>query len=167
MRMFKYFLCLALLALAIVPACSAQQAIILVRHAEKAAGAMADRDVPLSKAGERRARLLADLLKDAGITAIYTSATVRTQATAQPLSIALGVPINNLDQHHPQAAIQRLKKENANDVVLVVGHSDTLPGLLEALGYRRKITILPSEYKDLFVVIPHAGKAPSVLRVSF
>jgi broad specificity phosphatase PhoE len=160
-------LCLALFALAILPLCAAQQAIILVRHAEKIDDTLNGKDVPLSKAGQERARLLAEMLKDSGITVIYATDTVRTRATALPLSRQLGLPIRNLDQRDPEAAIRRLRKENPNDVVLIVGHADTLPGLLQALGYRREVRIHSNEYTNLFVVLPRAGKAPSVIRVGY
>jgi broad specificity phosphatase PhoE len=162
-----FSLCLALFTLAILPFCPAQQAIILVRHAEKISDDMNGKDVPLSKAGQERARLLAEMLKDSGITAIYASDTVRTRATAQPLASELHLPIKNLGQRDPEGAVRFLRKENPNDVVLIVGHSDTLPGLLEALGYRRLVRIHSNDYTNLFVVIPRVGKPPSVIRVSF
>lgn len=167
MRALTYFLCLALLTLAIPPSCAAQQAIILVRHAEKIADKMYGKEIPLSKAGEERAKLLAEMLKDSGITVIYATDTVRTRATAQPLARELGLKIKNLDQRDPESAIRRLRKDNPNDVVLIVGHADTLPGLLEALGYRRDVRIHNNDYTNLFVVIPRAGKPPSVIRVGF
>jgi hypothetical protein len=42
-----------------------------------------------------------------------------------------------------------------------------LPGLLRALGYRREVKIHSHQYSNLFVVIPRAGKPPSVIRVAF
>src|SRR5713226_3019173 len=120
MRTLICSLCLALFALAILPVCAAQQAIILVRHAEKIADSMNGKDIPLSKAGEERAKLLAEMLRDSGITVIYASDTVRTRATAQPLAKELRLPIKNLDQHDSEAVVQRLKKENPNDLVLIV-----------------------------------------------
>lgn len=167
MRALKFPPCLALFALAILPLCTAQQAIILVRHAEKIADEMNGKDIPLSKAGEERAKLLAEMLKDSGITAIYATDTVRTRATAQPLARELHLPIKNLDQRDPEDAVKRLRKENPNDVVLIVGHADTLPGLLEALGYHRQVRIHSNDYTNLFVVIPRAGKSPSVIRVGY
>jgi broad specificity phosphatase PhoE len=167
MRVRKYFFCLASFALALLPTCAAQRAIILVRHAEKIADDMNGRDVPLSKAGQERARLLAEMLKDSGITVIYASDTVRTRDTARPTAKVLGLPIKNLEQRDPERAISRIRHENANDVVLIVGHADTLPGLLEALGYRRDVRIHNNDYTNLFVVIPREGKAPSVIRVGY
>ena len=167
MRTRRYSLGLALLALVILPLSAAQQAIILVRHAEKIADDMNGRDVPLSKAGLDRARLLAEMLRDSGITAIYASDAVRTRSTALPLAKELRLSIKSLDQHDPQGAVRRLRTENANDVVLIVGHSDTLPGLLDALGYRREVRIHSNDYSNLLVVIPRVGKPPAVIRVAF
>ena len=167
MRLSKYFLCLGVFALALLPTCSAQRAIILVRHAEKIADDMNGIDVPLSKAGQERARLLAEMLKDSGITVIYASDTVRTRDTARPTAKVLRLPIKMLDQRNPAAAVKRMQRENADDIVLIVGHADTLPSLLEALGYRREIRIPSNDYTNFFVVIPHPGKAPSVIRVGY
>jgi len=69
----------------------AQQAVILVRHAELEGAAMAEpKALPLSEAGEARAKRLASMLKDAGIGAIYVTDFVRTNKTAEPLSRELG-----------------------------------------------------------------------------
>jgi broad specificity phosphatase PhoE len=167
MRARKYSLCLVLFALAILPTCAAQRAIILVRHAEKIGDDLNGKDVPLSKAGQERARLLAEMLKDSGITVIYATDTVRTRDTALPTARKLGLKIRNLEQRDPEAAVRRMQHENANDVVLIVGHADTLPGLLEALGYRREIKIPSNDYTNLFVVIPRQGRVPSVIRVGY
>ena len=167
MRMRNHSLCLALFALALLPFCTAQQAIILVRHAEKIDDSMNGRDIPLSKAGEERARLLAEMLQDSGITAIYATDAVRTRATAQPIAKQLKLQIKNLEQRDPQGAVKRLQRDNPNNVVLIVGHADTLPGLLEALGYRREVRIHSNDYSNFFVVIPRPGKPPSVIRVGY
>ena len=167
MRMRNHSLCLALLALATLPVCTAQQAIILVRHAEKIDDTMNGKDVPLSKAGEERARLLAQMLKSSGITAIYASKALRTQETAAPLARALGLEVKIIDQDDPRAVVERLRSENSKDVVLIVGHSDTLPDILNQLGYGPKLKIHPHDYSNLFVVIPRGDKPPTVLRLRF
>ena len=70
----------------------AQRAVFVVRHAEKASDAN-EASVPLSPAGAARANRLAELLKDAGITAIYSTDTVRTQKTAEPLANLVHAPV--------------------------------------------------------------------------
>src|SRR5205823_820783 len=77
----------AALLLAALPL-RAQEAVFLVRHAEKAD---LSKDAALSAAGEARARALAERLREAGVTAIYTSEYRRTKQTAQPLARALGI----------------------------------------------------------------------------
>lgn len=70
----------------------AQRAVLLVRHADRLD---ASEDTPLWTAGEARAQLLARLLKDAGVTAIYTSQFQRTIKTAEPLANSLKIkPVN-------------------------------------------------------------------------
>lgn len=167
MRTLTRSLALALLGLGVLPAAAAQQAIFLVRHAEKIEESMQALDTPLSKAGRARARLLAETLKDSGITVIYATRAVRTQDTAAPLARALGLEVKIIDQDHPHAVVERLRSRNSKDVVLIVGHSDTLPDILYELGYAPRVKIRPEEYSNLFVVIPRGDKPPSVLRLRF
>src|SRR5215813_7591388 len=65
----------------------AQKAVFVVRHAEKASDAN-EPSVPLSEAGTARAARLAALLKDAGVSAIYSTDAIRTRKTAEPLAAA-------------------------------------------------------------------------------
>jgi len=60
----------------------------VVRHAEKAADG---NDPDLSAAGQQRAEGLARILKDAEITAIFTTEFKRTQETAAPTAKELHV----------------------------------------------------------------------------
>ena len=63
--------------------------VLLVRHAEKAAGG--SDDPPLSPAGEARARVLAHVAGSAGVSAIYHTQYKRTQQTVAPLAAKLGL----------------------------------------------------------------------------
>ena len=167
MRTLMRSLALAFLAMGLLPSAAAQQAIFLVRHAEKIEESMQALDTPLSKTGRARARLLAETLKDAGITVIYASRAVRTQDTAAPLARALHLEVKIIDQDRPQPVVERLRSRHSKDVVLIVGHSDTLPDILNELGYAPRIKIRSSEYTNLFLVIPRGDKPPSVLRLRF
>ena len=141
---------------------SAQQLVYLVRHAERAdqaapAGQMqAPNDPPLSPAGEARAKRLATMLRDAGITAIFTTQFRRTRDTAQPLASARGLtPLVNPGAD-TAGLVAKLRAEHATGIVLVVGHSNTIPEIIAALG-GPAITIADNEYDNLFVLVPTAG----------
>ena len=141
---------------------SAQQLIYLVRHAERADGGagagkmQAAPDPPLSAAGEARAVRLAAILGDAGITAIYVTEFRRTQDTVKPLAAKLKLDVTRHPSRETDALVAALKKNHARGVVLIAGHSNTLPAIIQALG-GGDITIGDDEYDSVFVVVPGAG----------
>ena len=151
---------------------AAQRAVFVVRHAEKQSDSN-DVGVPLSEAGRARAMRLATLLKNAGVTACYSTDFVRTLATAEPLARALKMTVRKYSATGPdgkpdlQPLAARLKAEHARDIVLVVGHSNTVPPLLKALGCIEDIEIPASQYDDLFAVVPTAHGPPTLLRLSY
>lgn len=132
-----------------------------MRHAEKAA--VGGKDPDLSEAGRTRAEALATILKDEKITAIYATEFKRTQETAAPLAQAQGlkttvVPAASIST---PAFIEKLKESSGN--VLVVGHGDTIPGLLKALGLSDSINIGENDYDNLFV--GELGEKPHFIRL--
>lgn len=147
---------------------AAQQAVILVRHAELQGAAMAEpKNLPLSEAGAARAQRLATLLKEAGVSAIYVTDFARTQETADPIARELGHSPTVLPKGDPQELVDRLRKQHASQTVLLVGHTDTLPGLLQALGHPAEIKIDPQDYGNVFVVSPKQQGAPTLLRLRY
>jgi hypothetical protein len=46
------------------------------------------------------------------------------------------------------------KIKEATGNVLVVGHSNTLPQIINALGVRTRVVIAESDYDNLFIVLP-------------
>lgn len=165
-------LALTVLAIALADAAGGQQTILLVRHAEKATDAN-EVSVPLSEAGTARAARLAEMLKSAGITAVYATDTVRARRTAEPLAKAAGLevrlyaPKDAEGKPAPRILLDRLKKEEPRGVVLVVGHSNTVPEILAALGYPEKVEIPATQFDDLFVVTPRAEGPPTVVRLKY
>lgn len=164
----------ALLAAGILAAArpaDAQRAVFVVRHAEKASDSN-EPGVPLSQAGQARARKLAAVLARAGVTAIYSTDMVRTLATAEPLARALKIPVQKYvaksakGEPNPAPLVQKLRAEHGKDTVLVVGHADTVPSLLKALGCPEEIEIPAGQYDDLFVVVP-TGSAATLLRLTY
>jgi broad specificity phosphatase PhoE len=148
----------------------AQSAVIVVRHAEK----ISETDQRLSEAGRARAARLAALLKDTGIVAIFSTDTERAKGTAQPLADATKLPLRIYDlpasgANKPIAAqpfIARLRTEHAHDVVLVVGHSNTVPAILQALGAPGLLKLAADEYDNLFVVVP-TGRRATLVRLRY
>lgn len=149
-------------------AAHAQSAIILVRHAELQAAAMAGpKQVPLSQAGSARAERLAQLLKDAHIDAIYVTDFTRTQKTAEPLSHELKETPTVVPKGDPRELVARLRKQHAGQNVLLVGHTDTLPGLLKALGHPAEVKIDSDDYGNVFVVVPKGDAPPVFMRLRY
>ena len=89
---------------------AAQSTIFFVRHAEKAQG----EDPDLTEAGRARAESLASLLKDTGISAIYTSEVKRTQQTAAPLAKLLHLEPIAIPAKDRDALVTKLKATSGN-----------------------------------------------------
>src|SRR5262249_8933448 len=132
-----------------------------------------EKPTPLSAAGTERAARLAALLKNAGVTAIYATDTVRAQKTGEPLAQMLKLTIKTYDTRDgkgtmtPQLVLDRIKAEDKDGIVLVVGHSNTVPDVVAGLGASETIRIGPDDYGDLFLVVPQAAGAPLLLRLKF
>jgi broad specificity phosphatase PhoE len=134
--------------------------VILVRHAEKAA-APAD-DPGLTEGGQARARALAAIARDAGVTAIITTQFARTRETARPAADALGISAEVARAGGGQHAqdVAKMIMMHAGGVVLVVGHSNTVPAIIVALGAPQPPSICDSEYDNLYIVtVPPSGLA--------
>ncbi len=115
----------------------------------------AQTDPLLSAAGEARAQKLASMLADAGVKDIFATEFKRTQDTAKPLAMKTGVEVEQVGSKDTALLIAKIKS-HPNDVVLVVGHSNTLPAILKAIA-GVDLAIADSEYDNLFVVVPATG----------
>ncbi len=146
-------LLLSLLAVFIATDAFAQPPVIfVVRHAERAAiSGRVPSDTGLSEVGRARAKSLEQELKDAQITAIYTSEYKRTKETAAPLAESLGIRPEVVAADDLQSLLAKLKAARGN--VLVVGHSNTVPQIINALGVSGRVTISESDYDNLFLIV--------------
>ena len=124
--------------------------VILVRHAEKAGPSG---DVPLSEAGLARANELARVLEGVKIDAIYSTPFERTRKTAAPIAEKLGVKVEEVasGKTYVDDMVKLIREKHEGDTVLVVGHSNTTPDVIRALGLT--VPDMPDPtYDDLFVV---------------
>lgn len=149
-------LLLAVSALLSLPGqAEAQPTLYIVRHAEKVAnwpGGELDIFHPLSDAGVRRARRLADLFASGSLAAIYTSRTTRTIHTALPVAEKLGLQIEVAEACMDTSAIdtfyaQLRKRFAAGQAVLLVSHSNIIPYLLLRAG-------LPNSCREAMGITP-------------
>jgi broad specificity phosphatase PhoE len=139
----------------------AQTAVFVVRHAEK----ISSEEQRLTEAGKARAGRLAAMLRDAGIAAIYSTDTERTIGTAKPLADALGQKVRIYA--NPSSLLETLRRENTAGAILVVGHSNSVPSLLQAFGCAEEVTIADDEYDNLFVVVPKKNGKAALLRLRY
>jgi broad specificity phosphatase PhoE len=143
---------LALLATFVLSSLSMQAAttVILVRHAEKAP---VSGDMPLSEAGQARAKELARVLADARITAIYTTPFRRTRETVAPLAAALNITPETCEtgKDYAPRIVRDLLANHAGETVLVAGHSNTTVDVLRELGMKDPPFIPEPQFDNLFV----------------
>ena len=142
----------------------AQKAIVVVRHAEKVDEST---DPLLSAAGMARAEALQRVVKSLDIKAVYVTQFQRTWLTTEAVLKARGLTPIKLPADNMAAVAERMRAEHPNDVVLAVGHSNTTPRLLKALGVAEAIEIAHDEYDNLFIVIPSATGPPTLLRLRY
>lgn len=122
--------------------------VFLVRHAERAEDGT--RNPPISAAGHARARAVAALLADAGITRVHSTDYLRTRQTSAPTLEATGLPLRIYDPSDLGGFADALSVEPGRH--LVVGHSDTTPALVASLGGTPGPAIEHMEYDRLYVV---------------
>ena len=138
--------------------------IYLVRHAERADDHPSD--PTLTPAGSERARELARVLRDVPLDAIHSTDYRRTRLTAAPVAEAQGMDVEIYDPRGPGMAelVEALRASGGTH--LVVGHSNTTPALVEALGGDPISPVDENEYDRLYVVVlgPAGTVTSSLLR---
>ncbi|MCB9351549.1 MAG: histidine phosphatase family protein [Lewinellaceae bacterium] len=123
--------------------------IFLVRHAEKGYGS----DPNLTFQGVRRSHLLADIFKELPMDAVYATQYKRTQETALPVAQGKGLPVEGYKPDDLATFSARLRRKHRGQSVLVVGHSNTTPELvnwLVASGVLENID--ERDYSNFYIV---------------
>lgn len=148
MKIALSFFCLIFLLLG----CGAKQeskTIYIVRHAEK----LLDKQDPLlNVAGTVRAKKLGQIMSDKEIAHVFSTNTLRTKATVQPLVDQNGLEIEIYDAKKHDDLVKELRNRKGN--VLVVGHSNTVHHLANYfVGKSEPYPELTDiEYNFIFVV---------------
>ena len=146
--MFKSLVISIITLLLFSSAINAQkQRFIILRHAEKdttvAGSQMMQADPPLNTKGQERAQSIIRKFKKYKISKIYSTKYNRTKSTVLPLANSIGLSINNYDPKQLKSFANELKAQaNESKTILIVGHSNTSPRLVNML-------LGKDEYKDL------------------
>ena len=157
--MKAYRICVLLASLTVcITLASAQTpaTIILVRHAEKSAPRG---DVSLSEIGQARAMSLVHALSDLNIRSIFMTELKRTKETAKPSAERFHVEPQVIAANDIDGLVAKLRSTPIDGVTLVVGHSNTVPTIIEKLGAGPVKPIEDSEYDHLYIVTLEGGKA--------
>ena len=79
---------------------------------------------------------------------IYVSSTKRAQQTAAPLARSLGITMKIYDPADTPALVSAVSRETRT--VLVVGHSNTVPDIIERLGGQRPAPLVHEDFGDIW-----------------
>ena len=161
MTMRRLFLLLLAVLVSIAPLAAAEhpQVVVLVRHGEKSDAPPGD--VALSDTGRARAEELAIALAEARLDTIITTQFRRTRETAAPLARELKlntviVQAGDDTPSHARAVAAAVRAGGRS--VLVVGHSNTVPAIIGALGGPAMDELCDSEYSNLFTLVLVPGE---------
>jgi len=134
---------------------------ILARHAETTGSGS---DPMLSADGQARAAELVRLLKNVSLEAVYATNFNRTKLTAQPTATDKGLTVQLYDAFAPGPLADAILENYKGRAVLVLGHSNTIPTLLNTLTGTNDFALIPdNQYDNLFVVtVSKKGKATVV-----
>jgi broad specificity phosphatase PhoE len=152
-------LVMILVLLCAAEAVSQKRTIILVRHAEKETSSMTDQsDPPLSAEGVRRAEQFRKLAGKYRPGAVYSTSYKRTRATVEPIAKKRKLEIQTYDAKNNAELIDRIMKSKIKRSV-VVGHSNTIPGLANQITKKELFKNLDdAEYGTIWVIRMKDGR---------
>ena len=158
--------------------------ILVVRHAERndlescSPGTVKGRPNPtlaLTAGVSARAQALAHVGGEDSIAAIYASEFCRTQQTVQPLATQLGLTVNVVDQFEADGTtvnvdglIEQIWANNRGQVILVAGHTSSVPVIIEELSGISIAAIDETDFDNLYVVVvPRWWGRTKVVRLKY
>jgi broad specificity phosphatase PhoE len=145
---------LALVLLAWMVLSASTTTVYVLRHAEQVEDG--SNDPPLSPAGQARAERLREVFgggdAELGIDGIIVSPLRRSQDTARPLAEARGIPVVVVEATDPGAAARRALHDFRGGRVLVIGHSNTVPAIVEALSGQAVPAMGEDDFSTVYVV---------------
>ncbi|MEO8227631.1 MAG: histidine phosphatase family protein [Gemmatimonadota bacterium] len=144
--------------------------VIVIRHAEKRTDQGSDPE--LTERGEHRAEALVAALRDAHVTAVITTELRRNVLTAAPLARAAGVtPLviraGSDPAAHGREVAEALRRLPRGAVAVVIEHSNTVPGVIAAMGGPAIPEFCDSEFATMLVASLGHGRVKSLVRATY
>ncbi|WP_298769125.1 histidine phosphatase family protein [uncultured Shewanella sp.] len=147
----------------------------ITRHAEKQ-DEKNNHDPNLSEQGQARAQRIADILADVNINHLFSTPYNRTKQTLAPLSQHKNLVITEYDPREQDTFIHQIKNNYCNQTLVIAGHSNTVPSILQDLGihfnvslgkyrfnYQPSIILSEHEFGQLFLI--HFNQDTPILEI--
>ncbi len=144
--------------------------VILVRHAEKAAGETPDPE--LSPKGRARALRLATLLGQTAVTRLVATEFKRTQQTLEPLAERVHQPVEVRPSAQTRDLLRELRDAPPGSTTVVATHANVLPMIVRELGggalrgVREGGALDDDEYARVLVLSVGCSTSASVVELS-
>lgn len=140
----------------------AQDVVYLIRHAEKA---QTGADPALTPDGRTRAAAWAEMLEFAGLDVVITSEARRTRETGEIIADGLTLPQVSLPPNDIAGLVDLLQFDHEDDAVLIVGHAETIPRIVDAIGGSGDFSVDQSEFDNLFILFDAKSGSPAIVRL--
>ena len=142
--------------------------VFALRHADRTPDPQDD----LTPKGLARAKLLARMLGESGVSTAFCSSAKRTQMTVQPLRDVLGerltiVKVSTSSPTHVQDIVDGVTALTDDAVAIIVGHSDTVPEIIRKLTATTVDEIKAGEFDKLFVLAIRTGGVSTVTQTRY
>lgn len=138
--------------------------LFIVRHAEKGTG----QNPSINADGQIRADALAHFLERVHLDAIYSSNYNRTIETATPTATNKNIPIKKYNANNIPEFAEELIANYSSKTVLIIGHSNTNPALINSLTNTQQYPdIDEKKYDDLFLLKVHTLGDTEVLHLKY
>lgn len=122
-----------------------------IRHAEKDRSDASEKDPHLTVQGHQRAKKWRDILQHIDFDLVYATDYNRTKETAQPTADKNQIEISLYSVN--DSYNKEFKTATKGKIVLVVGHSNTIPDFVNAvLGHKKYEDIDDANNGNLYIV---------------
>jgi len=139
----------------------------LFRHAEK--DTLPKSNPVLNDIGYERAFKLADIFRKTKVDKIYSTFYNRTMHTVDSLATTKGISTSIYTPGKMKDTSQEIQTAKEDKNFVVVGHSNTIPGMVNLLMGRQILTqnINENTYDDFFVIDVKEGEEPQLYRFKY